>query len=329
MAANKRAITVVGSYAAGLVMKVERLPARGETLLGWGYRVDHGGKGSNQAVGCARLGVQVHFVARLGADAFGEAALGLYAEEGVNAEAVRQTPEAPTGVGFIIVEATGGQNSIVLDPGSNELLSEQDVSQAEGAFNAPAVVLTQLEIPVEAARAALERGRAAGALTLLNPAPVRSLDSEILASVDVLTPNEVEARVLVGFDAQAAIEPERAARALIERGVKQVVVTLGEKGALIVTADSARHIPAAEMKAVDTVGAGDAFNAGLAAALGHGEDLESAVRFAVVTGGLAVTREGVVPALPQRETVLAYYRKAGMPPPTWLIPVRGDNRGTR
>jgi ribokinase len=329
MAADERMITVVGSYAAGLVMKVERLPARGETLLGWGYRVDHGGKGSNQAVGCARLGAQVRFVARLGADAFGKAALGLYGEEGVNAEDVRTTSEAPTGVGFIIVEATGGQNSIVIDPGSNELLSEQDVSQAARAFDGPAVVLTQLEIPVEAARAALERGRAAGAITLLNPAPVRPLDSETLASVDVLTPNEVEARVLAGFEAHAAVEPERAARALIGRGVKQVVVTLGEKGALIVTADFARQVPAVEMPVVDTVGAGDAFNAGLATALGRGEDLESAVRFAVVTGGLAVTREGVVPALPRRETVLAYYRKTGTPPPSWLVPAKGAGEGAR
>jgi ribokinase len=328
MKVNERAITVVGSYAAGLVMKVERLPARGETLLGRGYRVDHGGKGSNQAVGCARLGAKVRFVARVGADTFGEAALRLYGEEGVNVEDVRRTWEAPTGVGFIVVESAGGQNSIVLDPGANELLSARYVSRTERAFEAPAVVLTQLEIPVEAARAALERGRAAGALTVLNPAPVRPLGPEVLASVDVLTPNEVEARVLAGFDAHAGVEPEQAARALIEGGVKQVVVTLGEKGALMVTADSARHVPAVEMPAVDTTGAGDAFNAGLATALASGADLESAVRFAVVTGGLAVTREGVVPALPHRETVLAYYRKVGTPPPAWLAPANRGQRGS-
>lgn len=324
---SERTITVVGSYAAGLVMTVERLPARGETLLGTGYRVDHGGKGSNQAVGCARLGSRVRFLARIGADAFGEAALGLYREEGVEAAGVRQTAEAPTGVGFILVERAGGQNSIVLDPGANDRLSAEDVSRAEGAFAGAAVVLTQLEIPVGAARAALVGGRAAGALTLLNPAPVRPLGAEVLASVDVLTPNEVEARVLAGFGAHAEIEPEKAARELIGRGVKQVVVTLGEKGALIVTANSATRIAALPMPAVDTTGAGDAFNAGLATALASGASLESAVRFAVVVGGLAVTRQGVIPALPHRQTVLDHYRQTGTPPPGWLAAARENACG--
>jgi ribokinase len=306
-------ITVVGSYATGLTMKVKRLPSTGETLLGTGYRVDYGGKGSNQAVGCARLGAKVSFVAKIGKDAFGEMALGLYRDEGMDVAYVRQTADAPTGVGFIVVEAASGSNCIVLDPGANELLTAADVSEA--AFNSSAVVLTQLEIPVAAAEAALARGRARGAVTILNPAPVRPLPGSVLQMVDVLTPNEVEAKVLAGRSPDARIEPEEVARELIRGGVKQVVMTLGEKGALVVSASSSIHVPAIQVSAVDTTGAGDAFNAGLATGLASGASLEDAVRFAVVTGGLAVMKEGVIPALPRRDEVLRFYRQQGMMAP--------------
>jgi ribokinase len=306
-------ITVVGSYATGLTMKVKRLPSTGETLLGTGYRVDYGGKGSNQAVGCARLGAKVSFVAKIGKDAFGEMALGLYRDEGMDVAFVRQTADAPTGVGFIVVEAASGSNCIVLDPGANELLTAADVSEA--AFNSSAVVLTQLEIPVAAAEAALARGRARGAVTILNPAPVRPLPGSVLQMVDVLTPNETEAKVLAGRNPDSRIEPEEVARELIRGGVKQVVMTLGEKGALIVSASSSIHVPAIQVSAVDTTGAGDAFNAGLATALASGASLEDAVRFAVVTGGLAVMKEGVIPALPRRDEVLRFYRQHGMTAP--------------
>lgn len=315
-------ITVVGSYATGLTMKVDRLPSTGETLLGTGYRVDYGGKGSNQAVGCARLGAEVSFIARIGNDAFAEMALGLYRDEKIDVTHVRQTANAPTGVGFIVVEAVSGKNCIVLDPGANELLTAEDVSQSESAFDSSAVVLTQLEIPVAAAGAALSRGRAGGAITILNPAPVRPLPSSILQMVDVLTPNETEAKVLAERSPDAALHREEdavgLARELIGRGAKQVVMTMGEKGALIVTASSVMRIPAVEMAAVDTTGAGDAFNAGLATALARGTSLEAAVQFAVVTGGLAVTKEGVIPSLPSRDEVLGFYRQRELTPPNWF-----------
>lgn len=311
-------ITVVGSYATGLTMKVQRLPSTGETLLATGYRVDYGGKGSNQAVGCARLGAKVSFVAKIGKDAFGEMALGLYRDEGIDVTHVKQTA-APTGVGFIIVEATSGQNCITIDPGANELLTAADVSECEPAFSSSTVVLTQLEIPVEAAEAALVCGRARGALTILNPAPVRPLPSSVLQMVDVLTPNEVEAKVLTGRSSDAPIEPEDVARDLIRSGVKQVVMTLGEKGALIVTTSYSKRIPAIPVPVVvDTTGAGDAFNAGLATALACGANLDAAVQFGVVTGGLAVAREGVIPSLPHRDEVLQCYRQRGLTPPDWF-----------
>ena len=310
-------IAVVGSYATGLTMKVERLPSRGETLLGTGYRVDHGGKGSNQAVGCARLGAPVSFVARIGHDSFGASALALYRDERVNAEEVRQVAQAPTGVGFIVVEAAGGHNFIAIDPGANELLTAADVT-ASSALESAAVVLTQLEIPVAAAEAAMARGRSQAAITILNPAPVRPLPASILQKVDVLTPNEAEAKVLAGHAPDAEIAAEDVAHELIRAGVKQVVMTLGENGALIVTASSSTRIPAIHVAAVDTTGAGDAFNAGLATALARGASLEVAVQFAAVTGGLAVTKEGVIPSLPHRDQVLEFYLQSGLTPPGWL-----------
>jgi len=217
-----------------------------------------------------------------------------------------------------MVEAGRGNNCINIDPGANELLTADDVSRCDTAFHSPAVVLTQLEIPVTAAEAALRCGRERGAITILNPAPVRPLPPSILQLVDVLTPNQSEARVLAGLGPDADVEPEKAARDLIRKGVKQVVMTLGESGALIVTANSSTRVPALRMVAVDTTGAGDAFNAGLAMALAGGASLDAAVQFAVVTGGLAVTREGVIPSLPNRDEVLQAYRQQNLTPPSWF-----------
>jgi ribokinase len=315
---NAPRIAVVGSYATGLTMKVERLPAKGETLLGSGYRIDYGGKGSNQAVGCARLGAHVNFVARIGLDAFGTMALDLYRDEKIDVTHISQTSGTATGVGFIIVEATSGHNCITIDPGANDLLTASDISRCNAAFDSAAVVLTQLETPVAAAEAAMARGRAQGAVTILNPAPVRPLPDSVLRLVDILTPNQTEASVLAGRSPDKSVDSEEVARELISRGVKQIVMTLGEKGALIVTASSSRHIPALKMEAVDTTGAGDAFNAGLAVALSSGANLEHAVEFAVVTGGLAVTKEGVIPSLPRRDEVLRCYRQNGLNPPDWF-----------
>jgi ribokinase len=298
-------------------MRVDRLPSPGETVLARGYRVDFGGKGSNQAVACARLGANVCFIAKIGRDNFGHMALGLYQEEGIDVASVMQIPDRPTGVGFIIVDAKGN-NCITIDPGANELLTAAEVSKCLDTLTSEAVVLTQLEIPVVAAGAALARGREKGAVTILNPAPVRILPQSVLQLVDVLTPNQAEAKVLIGRSPDQAIEPETVARELIRSGVKQVVMTLGEKGALIVSATSSLHIPAIRVLAADTTGAGDSFNAGLALALACGSRLEAAVQFAVVTGGLAVTREGVIPSLPRHDEVLQFYRQQGQTPPNWL-----------
>jgi ribokinase len=299
-------------------MKVARIPGAGETLLGSGYRVDFGGKGSNQAVGCARLGAHVDFVARIGKDSFGDMALDLYRKEGIDTRFVNRSAEAPTGVGFIVVEAGTGQNSIAIDPGANELLTATDVSQADVALYSASVVLTQLEIPVEAAESALARGRCAGAITILNPAPVRPLSPSVLSLVDVLTPNETEAKVLAGLAPDAATEPEVVAEVLLRLGVKHVVMTLGEKGALLIYTSQHQHFSAIPVLAADTTGAGDAFNAGLAVALAHGDTMEHAVRFAIIIGAMAVTKEGVIPSLPRCDEVRTFCEQHEIEVPSWL-----------
>jgi len=208
-------------------MRVARLPSTGETLLGTGYRVDFGGKGSNQAVGCARLGAQVSFVAKIGNDNFGDMALNLYRQEGIDLIHLSRTAEAPTGIGFILVEENSGHNCIAIDPGANEYLSPADVHGCDAAFHDSAVVLTQLEISTATAEAALRRGRDRGAITILNPAPVRPLSPSALALVDFLTPNLTEAKVLAGLAPEAAAESEQVPKALLDKGVKQIVMTLG------------------------------------------------------------------------------------------------------
>ena len=311
-------IVVVGSYATGLTMKAARIPTAGETLLGTGYRVDFGGKGSNQAVGCARLGAKVDFVASIGNDSFGEMALGLYRDEGIGTRFLKRSADAPTGVGFIVVEAACGQNCIVLDPGANELLSVADVREALTTLESPAVMLTQLEIPVDAAESALDHGRSARAITILNPAPVRPLPASVFGVIDILTPNETEAKVLAGYAPDESVSPSAVAQDLLRRGMKNVVMTLGEKGALLINQSLQRLIPAVAVRAADTTGAGDAFNAGLAVALAYGDSIEAAVEFAVITGAMAVTREGVVPSLPRHAEVTDFCRSRGISVPGWF-----------
>ena len=192
-------IVVVGSYATGLTMKVDRLPHSGETLLGTGYRVDFGGKGSNQAVGCTRLGFPTRFIAKVGSDPFGDLALSLYRDEGIDIANVLRTTNAPTGVGFIIVESGSGQNCIVVDPGANELLTPDEVAASLQTIQNVAVVMTQLETSSAVAEAAMSAGRAKNAITILNPAPVRPIPPDVLKLVDLLTPNEMEAKVIAGL----------------------------------------------------------------------------------------------------------------------------------
>ena len=301
----KPKITVVGSFAVGLTMRVPRFPVKGETLLGGDFDMGPGGKGSNQAVGAARLGAESHLVARIGTDSFGDIGVNLYRQEDVHIEYLHRTPERNTGVGFITLNAEG-ENHIVLDPGANALLSPADVDAAEGLLATSNVVLSVLEIQAETAGRAMSLARRHGVTAILNPAPAMQLDDAVLASVDILTPNESELRILSGLAPDDPTETTELAHRLQARGVRSVVVTRGNQGALIIHQNHAvEEVPGVKIGVVDTTGAGDAFNSALAVALAEGESLSEAVRFATYAGALACTKLGVIPALPYRHDIVA------------------------
>ncbi|MCW5875829.1 MAG: ribokinase [Anaerolineales bacterium] len=309
MAAATPRVTVVGSFAVGITLRASRFPVAGETLPGSDFDMGPGGKGSNQAIGVARLGVPSSLLVKIGEDQLGQMAAPLYAAEGVDAHLIT-TAERNTGVGLIVLNQAG-ENFIVLDMGANELLSPGDVEAAEDLIAASRVVMTVLEIPVPTAQAAMRLARKHGAISVFNPAPAQSLPDELLAEVDVITPNQSELRLLNGLAPDAEIDRVAAARALQARGARNVVLTRGAHGATLVAEDSGVHeVPGYTVDVVDTTGAGDAFNAALGAALAEGRPLLAAVEFAVAAGALACTKLGVVPALARRPEIEALAGKA-------------------
>lgn len=306
---TKPKITIVGSFAVGLTMRAPKLPIFGETMLGTDFDMGPGGKGSNQAVATARLGAQSSLRAILGTDKLAGIATDLYAAEGVDTEFVTSQSARATGVGFIILNDKG-ENFIILDMGANELMDAKSVDMAEARIAESDVVMTVLEVPTEAASRAMELGRKHGARTILNPAPARALPPDIFASVDYLTPNESELRILLGLPADDPRSSRELAAELRRRGVRNVVVTLGRQGALILTDDLDQMVPAVPVDVVDTTGAGDAFNSGFAMALAEGRDIVDAVRFGVVCGAIACTKLGVIPSLAYRAEADAMYERA-------------------
>ena len=291
-------VTVAGSFVVGLTLRSDRFPVQGETILARDFDMGPGGKGSNQAVQVARLGVPVQFVGVIGNDDFGRIGTELYEREGVGVDHL-EVLERNTGVGFIMLDSSG-DNRILLDPGSNEAFGPEHVRAARETIAASAVVMTQLEIRAETAQEAMALGRKCGCITVLNPAPVRPLPQEIYQHIDLLTPNQTEARVLLGVDPDDPTPDIELCGRLLELGVGKVVLTRGAQGALIVGKDGTEEVSSAVVEVVDSTGAGDAFNGALAAALATGEPLTKAVKEATRAGALACTKLGVIPALPHR-----------------------------
>jgi ribokinase len=306
---SKPIVTVVGSFAVGMTLRTSRMPVFGETLIGSDFDMGPGGKGSNQAVATARLGAESYFVGIIGDDKLGEIATDLYASEGVNTRYLKKTDEMATGVGFIILDPKG-HNGIILDMSANHLMDEAYVEGAEEQIARSAIVMTVLEIPVPAAAHAMHLGKKNKVRTLLNPAPAALLSDEIFRNVDFITPNETELRVLQGLPPDDPTPTEELARRLQGHGARTIIVTMGEQGSLVLTDGETFHVPSVAVKVVDTTGAGDAFNSGLAMALAEGKDLTSAVKYATCAGALACTKLGVIPALASRPAVDALYRQA-------------------
>lgn len=295
-------LTVLGSYAKAIVITADRIPLAGETLVGRDYRQEFGGKGSDMAVQAARLGAEVSFVGVVGDDDLGREFLALMAAEGVDTAAVRVTAERTTGVGVIIKDAAGS-NLIVVDLAANGLFGPEDVAAAGDRVTAAPVVLAQLEIPLATALHGLRIAHEAGATTVLNPAPAVRLDGQRLDVVDVLTPNQTEARLLVGRDPDESVDNAVIAAELHALGVPNVVITRGGDGADVFTPDGSTHVPAHAVAVVDSNGAGDAFSAALAVGLAEGRSLAEAVRLGTATAALSCEAWETVPSYRDRAAV--------------------------
>ncbi len=299
-------IIVVGSSNTDLVVVAERLPMPGETVLGGDFFLAAGGKGANQAVAAGRLGTKVTFIARIGKDLFGDQAIKALSEEGLDLTYLVRDNSYPSGVALIVVGA-GGDNLITVAPGANQQLSPADVALAGPAFNQARIVLLQLEIPFETVQAAARLGKDNAATVILNPAPAPTepLSPTIYKAVDILTPNESEARSLTGLS-----NLEEAAKKLLDWGVSVVIITLGDAGVLFSCgSDPVVHIPAFQVAPIDTVAAGDAFNGALGVALAESKTIEEAVQFAQAVAAISVTRRGAQPSLPSSQEVLQFLSK--------------------
>jgi len=301
-------VVVVGSSNTDMILRVSRVPRPGETLLGGEYSTAAGGKGANQAVAAARAGGRVAFVARLGRDSLGDAALAGFRKEGMDLSRVVRDCGCPSGVALIFVGADG-ENSIGVAGGANQRLSPADVSAARELISNARVLLVQLETPLRTVEAAARLARAAGVAVILNPAPARPLPNALLRNVSILTPNETEASVLAGVRVAGVPSAARAARVLIERGVGTVIVTLGARGALVATRAGVQVVPGFKVRAVDTTAAGDVFNGALAVRLAENCTLGDAVRFAHAAAAISVTRRGAQPSIPTRAEIEALLLK--------------------
>jgi len=298
----KPKILVIGSSNTDMIVKVPEIPHPGQTVLGGEFITAPGGKGANQAVGAARAGGDVTFIARVGDDMFGKRAVEGFQKDGINVDHVFRDSRSPSGVALIFVAASG-QNSIAVAPGANAKLSAADVHRSAAAFRGASAVLMQLEIPLNTVTNTAELAARRDVPVILNPAPAQPLPGNLLKRVSILTPNEAEASALSGVEVRDAASAARSAARLQKRGVGTVIITLGARGAFVTSAGMSQLVPGFKVKAVDTTAAGDVFNGALAVALGEGKPLLEAVRFANAAAAISVTRLGAQPSAPTREEI--------------------------
>ena len=297
---TKPTISVVGACNIDLISYVPRMPAIGETLHGTRFRIGFGGKGANQAVMAAKLGANVSIVTKLGRDTFGEDTLKNFKSFNINTDHVHFTEEAFSGVAPISVNPEG-QNSIVIVTGANDLLTEAEIEAARPVFAQSGAVVCQLEIPLNLTLKALSVAREEGVLTIFNPAPAQAeLPAELYELSAIICPNESETELLTGLPVESDAQAETAAYQLLERGVKTVILTLGERGALIVDQQGSRRIETEKVNAIDSTGAGDAFVGSLATFLAQGIGLDEGVKQACAIATLSVQKMGTQTSFPSK-----------------------------
>lgn len=299
----KPRIAILGIFVADLAFRAKRLPVMGETLMGQGFAMGPGGKGSNQSVAAARAGGNVSFITKIGRDSFGDIALKTWSADGIDTSQVAFSDTAPTGAAFIFVSSKTGDNAIIVETGASGTITPDDVNAAEKAISGSQVFITQLETSVAAGWRGLEIARAHGVATIFNPAPAAKIDGAIYGLCDYVTPNETEAMEITGVAVNTVDEARRAGDALLEMGAKTALITLGANGALLHNRKQSVHVPGFKVTVVETTGAGDAFNGAFAVAIGEGRNEVDAARFACAAAALSVTKAGTAPSMPTRAEI--------------------------
>lgn len=304
----RKGILVVGSANMDMVVKTRRFPGPGETVFGGEFGMFPGGKGANQAVCCAKLGGNVTFLGKMGKDVLGEKLARSMRKDGVRLGRLKIDPKEPTGIALITVDGRG-QNEIVVVSGSNMKLLPADIDREKSVFRRIGVVLLQLETPLPTVARTVHLAREGGVTVILNPAPARHLPAALLRMVDYLTPNETELEQLSGVKCSGNGNIHSAASTLLRAGVKNVLVTLGAKGCLLVNGEGPRFFPSHRVQPVDTTAAGDAFNGALAFSLAVGTALEEAIPFANAVAAFSVTRMGAQSSMPTRREIRNFLRR--------------------
>ena len=313
MSATHGKVTVLGSFVVDLAFRTSHLPVAGETIKGSSFATGPGGKGSNQGVAAKRAGADITMISRVGPDAFAQIAEASFDGEGLDTTYLFRDEQHGTGAAAILVDETSGQNQIVVVLGASLHFTDHEIESARLVIESSDILLVQLEANLDAVEKAIDIARGSGATVVLNPAPARDdLSDELLSKIDILTPNETEAASLTGLDVthvQTIEGAKQAATALIKRGVGAVIVTLGDKGAVLVSEELETVIDPVVVDAIDTTGAGDAFNGALVTALAEGRDLAEAAWFGNVVGALSVTKRGTAPAMPYRRDIDAFTQR--------------------
>ncbi len=302
-------IIVFGSFVVDLMARGSHLPVPGETVKSTMFQMGPGGKGFNQGIAANRAGGDVAMITKVGKDSFADVALELMKKESMSAEYVFITDKTPTGAALIMVDEKTSQNAIMVTSGACGTFNDEDIAKIEPAIKNAEILLIQLETNLDAVEKVIDIAHNNGVKVVLNPAPVQQISDDLLKKIDIITPNEVEAAILTGITVNNTDDARKAAQYFLEKGVKEVVITLGKAGVLAVTNEKYQIFENYDVKAVDTTGAGDAFNGGFVTALSEGKDIFAACRFGNVVSNLAVTKVGTAVAMPTRAEIDEFIKK--------------------
>ncbi|MCP4760191.1 MAG: ribokinase [archaeon] len=300
---KKGKVCVMGSFIVDLMMRAPKLPIPGETVKGTIFQIGPGGKGSNQGVAANRSGAETTMIAKIGNDEFADLAYNSFKNEGMTLDFIFKDDKLATGAALIMVDENSGQNKIIVTLGASNNILKENIDKAINKIKNSDVFLTQLETNLDAMEYTVNIALENNVPIILNPAPADHISDELLKKIDYLTPNESEATALCGFKVEEIDEVKKAGEYLLKKGVKNVIFTLGSKGAYLYNNEIQKLFPPFEVDVIDTTGAGDAFNGGLATALAEGKSLEEAIIFANAVGSLSVTKIGTAPAMPYREDI--------------------------